>query len=192
PSSLSLPPELLLNGPHDELHHRRVVRHAVQLQATVKVLRDAGRQLCPHLLGLRHLCRLLLRARRTTGTTPMPATAPTVLRLRDHHCRPLLRCFLGNGPWRTTRTTRAPFPSPPPAPTVLRLRPGGDTSEQRLDRGTDLLLHRVSDDPQQAPLPRHRSSLPLARDAIKTPSAGQRKRHPPTKCSTSSSCWPQH
>src|SRR5947199_367782 len=56
-----------------------------------------------------------------------------------------------------------------PSPTVLRFRPGGDTSEQRLDRGTDLLLHRVSDDRQQAPLSRHRSSLPLARDAIKTP-----------------------
>src|SRR5437773_734699 len=50
--------------------------------------------------------------------------------------------------------------------TVLRLRPGGDTSGQRLDRGTDLLLHRVSDDREQAPLSRHRSSLPLARDAI--------------------------
>src|SRR5438552_14966818 len=116
--------------------------------------------------AMRGLCRLLLRTRRTPRTAPTPATAANGLRLRDERRR---HCLLGNGPWRTTRTTRAPFPSPPPAPTVLRLRPGGDTSEQRLDRGTDLLLHRVSDDREQAPLSRHRSSLPLARDAIKTP-----------------------
>jgi hypothetical protein len=44
--------------PHD------VVRHAVQPQATVKVFRDAGRQLRPAFVGRHHLCRLVLRAPR--------------------------------------------------------------------------------------------------------------------------------
>src|SRR5207249_3322185 len=49
-----LPPELLFNRRRHELHDRRVVRHVVQLQATVKLLRDAGRQLRPDFLGHRH------------------------------------------------------------------------------------------------------------------------------------------
>jgi len=36
------------------VHDGDLVRHAVQLEATVKVLRDAGRQLRPDFLGLRH------------------------------------------------------------------------------------------------------------------------------------------
>src|SRR5438046_443855 len=50
----SLPPELLLNGLHDEVHEGDVVGHAVELQATVKLFRDAGCQLRPDFLGHRH------------------------------------------------------------------------------------------------------------------------------------------
>jgi hypothetical protein len=46
----------------------------------MKLLRDAGRQLRPGFFGLRHLCRLILRSPRPTGTTPTPATAAPVLR----------------------------------------------------------------------------------------------------------------
>jgi hypothetical protein len=77
PSLLS---ELVLNCRHHEVHEDDVVRHAVQLQAPVKLLRDAGRQLRPGFFGLRHLCRLVLRSPRPTRTTPTPATAAPVLR----------------------------------------------------------------------------------------------------------------
>src|SRR3989442_1636042 len=50
-----LPPELLLNRLRYEVHERDVVGHAVELEATVKLLRDARRQLRPRFLGLRHL-----------------------------------------------------------------------------------------------------------------------------------------
>src|SRR5881628_4139270 len=107
--------------------------------------------------AMRGLCRLLLRTRRTPRTAPTPATAANGLRLRDERRR---HCLLGNGPWRTTRTTRAPFPSALPAPTVPRLRLGaGDASEQRLDRGADLLLNHVPDHRYEASLSRHRSLL---------------------------------
>src|SRR5438093_7790727 len=49
-----LPPELLLNRPDHELHDRDVIRHAVQLEPAVKLLRDAGRQLRQDFFGLRH------------------------------------------------------------------------------------------------------------------------------------------
>src|SRR5438093_13444681 len=43
----SLPPELLLNRLRHEVLHGDLVRHAVQLEPAVKVLRDAGCQLVP-------------------------------------------------------------------------------------------------------------------------------------------------
>jgi hypothetical protein len=54
-----LPPELLLNRLDDEVHEHDVVRHAVQLEATVKLLRDAGRQLRLGFFGLRHHAALV-------------------------------------------------------------------------------------------------------------------------------------
>src|SRR6266516_1294092 len=81
-----LPPELLLNRLDHELHDRDVIRHAVQLEPAVKLFRDARRQLRPHLLGLRHLCRLLLRPRWPPRTTPTPATAANSLCLRGCGC----------------------------------------------------------------------------------------------------------
>jgi len=57
-----LPPEPLLNRLDHEAHDGGVVRHAVQLDATVKLLRDARGQLCPRFVALRHLCRLVHRA----------------------------------------------------------------------------------------------------------------------------------
>src|SRR5215510_5506427 len=63
-----LPPELLRNRFHHEVHEGDVVRYAVQLEAAVKLLRNAGRQLRPGFLGLRHLCGLRFRARWTTPT----------------------------------------------------------------------------------------------------------------------------
>ena len=48
----------------------------------MKLLRDAGRQLRQGFFGIRHLCRLVLRSRRPTRTTPTPATAAPVLRAR--------------------------------------------------------------------------------------------------------------
>jgi hypothetical protein len=57
------------------------MRHAVDPEATVKLLRDAGRQRGPGFVGVRHLSHLsLLRSRRSARTTPAPATAATVLR----------------------------------------------------------------------------------------------------------------
>jgi hypothetical protein len=60
------------------------VRHAVQPEAMVKLLRDAGRQLRPGFVGRRHQTSrlLVLRSRWPARTTPTPATAPTLLRLR--------------------------------------------------------------------------------------------------------------
>src|SRR6059036_3210147 len=88
-----LPPELPLNGLHDEVHEGDVVGHAVELQAAVKLLRNAGRQLRPDFLGLRHLCRW------AAGATATPATTANGLRLRDYRCHSfLLLCrLLGNG-----------------------------------------------------------------------------------------------
>jgi hypothetical protein len=73
-----------VNRQRSDVPHHDVVRHAVYPEATVKLLRDAGRQLRPRCVGLRHqtLRLLVLRSRRTAGTTATPATAPTVLRLR--------------------------------------------------------------------------------------------------------------
>jgi len=53
-----LPPELLLNGLHDEVHEGDVVRHAAELEATVKVFRDARRQLGDGFVALRHQAAL--------------------------------------------------------------------------------------------------------------------------------------
>src|SRR2546427_9689342 len=100
---------------------------------------------------MRGLCRLLLRPRWTTGTTPTPATAVNRLRLRGYGRRHLLRVrhLRGDRLRRTTGTTRAPRATSPTrttAPTVLRLRLGaGDASQQRLDRGTHFLLNHVAD-----------------------------------------------
>src|SRR5207247_10778573 len=49
------------------------------------------------------------------------------------------------------------------APTVLSLLPGGDGSEQRLDRGLHFLLNHVPDDRHEASLSRHRVLLAGAR-----------------------------
>src|SRR5262249_31846047 len=76
----SLRSELLLNRRRHEVHEYDVVRHAVEPEATVKLLRDPGRQLRPGFFGLRHLCRLALRSPRPTRTTPTPATAAPVVR----------------------------------------------------------------------------------------------------------------
>src|SRR4029077_5058218 len=80
----SLPSELLLNRRCHEVHEGNIVRHRVQPEATVKLLRDAGRQLRQGFFGLRHQtsCLLVLRSGRPTRTTPPPATTATVLRLR--------------------------------------------------------------------------------------------------------------
>src|SRR5439155_2147557 len=73
-------------------------------------------------------CRLGLRARWTTGSTPTPPTTATGFRLRGDGCRQSLlpaRHLLGNRLRRTTGTTRAPLPArlaATTAPTVLRLR----------------------------------------------------------------------
>src|SRR5439155_2814467 len=77
-----LPSELFLNRLRHEVHEGGVVRHTVELEAPVKLFRDAGRQLRPHLLDLHHLCRLLLRPRWTPWTMPTPATTVNGLRLR--------------------------------------------------------------------------------------------------------------
>src|SRR5207253_3474845 len=116
----------------------------------------------PGFVCRRHLRRLFLRSRWTPRTTPTPATTATVLRFRGrrHHCCLLPRHPLGNGLWRTARTTRAPLPSALPAPTGLRLRlPRGDAAEQRLDRGADFLLNQVTDHRHEASLSRHRLLL---------------------------------
>src|SRR4029450_13242437 len=76
----SLPSELLLNRRRHEVHEYDVVRHAVEPEATVKLLRDPGRQLGPGFFGRGHLCRLALRSPRPTGPPPPPATAAPVLR----------------------------------------------------------------------------------------------------------------
>src|SRR2546428_1553036 len=57
----------------------------------------------------------------------------------------------------TTGTTRAPFPSALPAPTVLRLwLVAGHAPEQRLDRGTDFFLHKITDHGHETLLSPHR------------------------------------
>src|SRR6266566_8058079 len=101
------------------------------------------------------LCRLGLGAR----TTPTRATAVNGLRLR-HLLR--VRHLRGDRLRRTTGTTGAPLPArlATTAATVLRLLPGGDASEERLDRGADLLLHHVTDHRDQTLPSRHRPSLP--------------------------------
>src|SRR6266404_5109037 len=149
-----LPPELLLQRLDHELHDRRVVRHAVQLEPAVKLLRDAGRQLRPGFVCRRHLRRLGLRARCPPRTTATPATATNGLRLRGYGHRPgflRVRHPLGYGLRRTTGTTWAPLPSALPAPTGLRRRlPRGDAAEQRLDREADFLLNQVTDHRHEA------------------------------------------
>src|SRR4029450_7076705 len=77
----SLPSELLLNRRRHEVHEDDVVRHAVEPDATVKLLRDAGRQLGPGFFGRGHLCRLALRSPRPAWTTPATA-APVLCSLR--------------------------------------------------------------------------------------------------------------
>src|SRR5207249_11560502 len=67
-------PELLLDRLGHEVLHGDLVRHAVKLQAAVKLLRDAGRQLRPGFIRPGHLCRLPLRSRWTTGTTTAPVS----------------------------------------------------------------------------------------------------------------------
>src|SRR5438132_2563677 len=130
-----LPPELLLNRLHDEVHEGDLVGHAVQLEPAVKLLRDAGRQLRPGFVCRRHLRRLGLRSGRTPWTAPTPATAATVLRLRGcgrHHGALLpVPHLLGNRFRRTTGTTWVPSsPRLATAPTVLSLQlRAGDTSE---------------------------------------------------------------
>src|SRR2546426_4795327 len=91
-----------------EVHDGDLVRHAVQLEATVKVLRDAGRQLRPDFLGLHHLCRLFLRSRWTPRTTPTPATT---LNLLSSH-------LLGNSLGWTTGTAWAPRSTNPATTTA--------------------------------------------------------------------------
>ncbi len=113
---------------------------------------------------MRGLCCLLLRSRWTPRTTPTPATTANGLRLRTRGRRRCLlpRRLLGNRLRRATGTTWAPLAAclETTAPTVLRLRlVAGDASEQRLDRGTYLLLHRVSDHRHKASLSRHRPPL---------------------------------
>jgi hypothetical protein len=63
----SLWSELLLNRRCHEVHEENVVRHPVEPEATVKRLRDAGRQLRQAFFGRRHLCRLVLRSFRSPG-----------------------------------------------------------------------------------------------------------------------------
>jgi len=49
-----LPSELILNRLDHEVHEGDVVRHAVEFEPAMKLLRDASRQLRPGFLGLRH------------------------------------------------------------------------------------------------------------------------------------------
>src|SRR6266403_2050525 len=51
---LRLPPELLLQRLHHEVLHGDLVRHAVQLEAVVKVFGDARRQLSDGFVALGH------------------------------------------------------------------------------------------------------------------------------------------
>src|SRR3989442_9052886 len=97
------------------------------------------------------------------------------LRLRGYVRRHLLRVrhLRGNSLRWTTGTTRAPLPTPPAtAPTVLRSLPRGDAAEQRLDRGADLLLHKVPDHGHEASLSWHRSS-PCRRQIHESPITGK-------------------
>ena len=112
----------------------------------------------------RHLCGLRFRAR---WTTPTAATANGLAfggRLRN---RRFSQCHLrGNDLGRTTGTAWAPCATSPAttAPATVRCRlPRGDGTEQRLDRRADFPLNEIADHRQQAPLSRHRSSLPSAR-----------------------------
>src|SRR5439155_10573849 len=114
---------------------------------------------------MRGLCRFLLRSRWTPRTAPTPATAATSLRLRGYGRGLLLRHLLGNSLWRATGTAWTPLPASlatTAPPTVLRLRlRAGDTSEQRVDRGPDLLLHQLPNHRHQA-LPSRHDRLPSA------------------------------
>src|SRR3989442_13959901 len=78
PSLSRFPPKLLLNRLDHEVHERDVVCHAVQLEAPVKVLRYAGRQLCPGFVGLRHQAALFFDPGGRPGPRrprPRPKTA---------------------------------------------------------------------------------------------------------------------
>src|SRR5579862_1031617 len=50
--------ELVLQGAHDEVHHRHVGLDAIELQLAVELLRNAGRQLDPYLSFACHLASL--------------------------------------------------------------------------------------------------------------------------------------
>src|SRR5947208_14736682 len=120
-----LPPELLLNGLHDEVHEGDVVGHAVELQAT-EALSGCGLPIASRLPRPSPSSRLLFRSRRTPWTAPTPATADG-LRLRGcgrHHGGLLpVRHLLGNRFRRTTGTTGAPCSTTPAATTAPTILP---------------------------------------------------------------------
>src|SRR3989442_12349055 len=76
PSLSRFPPKLLLNRLDHEVHERDVVCHAVQLEAPVKVLRDAGRQLRPGFVGLRHQAALFFDPGDRDRPDRVPAAKP--------------------------------------------------------------------------------------------------------------------
>src|SRR2546427_963125 len=77
PSLSRFPPKLLRNRLDHEAHERDVVCHAVQLEAPVKALRDAGRQLRPGFVGLRHQAALFFDPG-GTGTAPTASPPPNL------------------------------------------------------------------------------------------------------------------
>src|SRR5438067_12119310 len=114
--------------------------------------RDARRQLRPGFVWRRHLRRLGLRAR----STPTPATTMNGRRgCGRRHLLPA-RHLLGNRLRRTTGTAGTPLPAcfaTATTATVLGFAlADGDASQQRLDRGADLALHRVTDHRHEASL----------------------------------------
>jgi len=163
PSSVSLPSEFLLNRLHHEVHESDVVRHAVQLQAPVQLLRmrvaTASRvprpspsdRLLLRRRGGRPGPRRRLRRRRTVfAFEPEVAAAPL-----------FLRCLLGNGLWRTTWTTGRPLSAPladdadRSSPSACCLRHVPATTGSR----NSLPAERGPDYGHEASLSRHRALL---------------------------------
>jgi len=125
--------------------------------------------------------RLRLRARWPPRTTPLSATAANDfgLRSRGRSRRLLLRHLLGNRLRWTTGTTGPPCPTSPAtaatAPVLRRLRRRRrrDAAEQRVDRGADFLLHKITYQRHDASLPRHPTLLADA--SIRIHDHGQRR-----------------
>src|SRR2546427_13095810 len=98
---LRLPPELLLNRLDHEVLDHDVVRHAVQLEATVKLLRDARRQLRQDFFGLGHQTFVFFGGR----PGPPGRHFPRRFRRRPFFAFGLLLDTLPNSDWIAERTS---------------------------------------------------------------------------------------